>query len=107
MKKTAMFVLIAVFTIAAGAADAAGAAGALSAQDNFEIQQLYAKYNVAIDSGDAAPTAAQSAALSQLSRDYSTVIERWNKLKSELKAAKIELATKPSYADDPDDSDVA
>jgi SnoaL-like domain len=52
MKKTAI-ALVAVFAIAAGAAEAAGAAGALSAQDNFEIQQLYAKYNVAIDSGDA------------------------------------------------------
>jgi hypothetical protein len=29
------------------------AADSLSAQDNFEIQQLYAKYNIAIDSGDA------------------------------------------------------
>jgi SnoaL-like domain len=29
------------------------AAGSLTAQDNFEIQQLYAKYNIAIDSGDA------------------------------------------------------
>jgi len=29
------------------------AAGALSAQDYFEIQQLYARYNIAIDSGDA------------------------------------------------------
>jgi SnoaL-like domain len=29
------------------------AAGDLSAQDYFEIQQLYARYNIAIDSGDA------------------------------------------------------
>jgi hypothetical protein len=29
------------------------AASALSAQDYFEIQQLYARYNIAIDSGDA------------------------------------------------------
>src|ERR1700685_1618433 len=29
------------------------AAGAMSAQDYFEIQQLYARYNNAIDSGDA------------------------------------------------------
>jgi uncharacterized protein (TIGR02246 family) len=28
-------------------------AAPLSAQDNFEIQQLYAKYNIAIDTGDA------------------------------------------------------
>jgi hypothetical protein len=31
----------------------AQAAGTLSAQDNVEIQQLYAHYNIAIDSGDA------------------------------------------------------
>ena len=29
------------------------AAGGLSAQDYFEIQQLYARYNIAIDNGDA------------------------------------------------------
>jgi hypothetical protein len=29
------------------------AAGGLSAQDYFEIQQLYARYNIAIDGGDA------------------------------------------------------
>jgi hypothetical protein len=29
------------------------AADQLTAQDNFEIQQLYARYNIAIDSGDA------------------------------------------------------
>jgi hypothetical protein len=34
-------------------AGASWAAGPLTAQDNFEIQQLYAKYNFAIDSGDA------------------------------------------------------
>ena len=39
---------------AAGLMFAAGseAAGSLSAQDYFEIQQLYANYNIAIDSGD-------------------------------------------------------
>jgi hypothetical protein len=31
----------------------AQAAGTLSAQDNVEIQQLYARYNIAIDTGDA------------------------------------------------------
>ena len=40
-------------TGAARGAGAARAAGALSAQDNFEIQQLYARYNIAIDAGDA------------------------------------------------------
>jgi ketosteroid isomerase-like protein len=43
----------AVTTGAAHAAGTARAAGALSAQDNFEIQQLYARYNIAIDAGDA------------------------------------------------------
>jgi hypothetical protein len=37
----------------------AEAAGALSAQDYFEIQQLYANYNIAIDSGDAEGWAAK------------------------------------------------
>jgi hypothetical protein len=35
-----------------------------------------------IDSADAAPTAAQSAAVAKLARDYPAVMERWNKLKS-------------------------
>ena len=45
---------------AAGLMFAAGseAAGGLSAQDYFEIQQLYANYNTAIDSGDAEAWAA-------------------------------------------------
>jgi hypothetical protein len=50
MNKSALFAFLAAAIIFAGAA---GATGALSAQDNFEIQQLYAKYNIAIDSGDA------------------------------------------------------
>jgi hypothetical protein len=44
------------FALVAAAAMFAGpawTANALSAQDNFEIQQLYARYNFAIDSGDA------------------------------------------------------
>jgi ketosteroid isomerase-like protein len=53
MKKSVLMVIAAAALIAAGAVHAAGAAGALSAQDNFEIQQLYAKYNIAIDNGDA------------------------------------------------------
>jgi hypothetical protein len=36
-----------------------GAAGGLSAQDYFEIQQLYANYNIAIDNGDAEGWAAK------------------------------------------------
>jgi hypothetical protein len=49
MKK--LFMLAAVFGGICAAP--AQAAGALSAQDYFEIQQLYAHYNIAIDSGDA------------------------------------------------------
>lgn len=37
----------------------AEAAGSLSAQDYFEIQQLYANYNIAIDNGDAEGWAAK------------------------------------------------
>jgi SnoaL-like domain len=48
MKKILLFALVAVGIMA----NAAGAAGVLSAQDNVEIQQLYARYNIAIDSGD-------------------------------------------------------
>jgi hypothetical protein len=50
MNKTALFAFLAAGIMFAGAS---GATDALSAQDNFEIQQLYAKYNIAIDSGDA------------------------------------------------------
>ena len=50
MKKLLLLALAAAGFIAAGAA---GAADALSAQDNVEIQQLYARYNIAIDGGDA------------------------------------------------------
>jgi hypothetical protein len=45
-----------ILAIAAAAALLVGtswAADTLSAQDYFEIQQLYARYNIAIDSGDA------------------------------------------------------
>jgi hypothetical protein len=44
---------LAVVAAAALLSGAAWAADSLSAQDNFEIQQLYARYNIAIDSGDA------------------------------------------------------
>jgi hypothetical protein len=55
MKKILLLALAAAGIItasAAGAAGAAGAPGVLSAQDNVEIQQLYARYNIAIDGGD-------------------------------------------------------
>jgi len=52
MKKILLLALAAAAIITVGAAGAAGAAGSLSAQDNFEIQQLYARYNIAIDGGD-------------------------------------------------------
>jgi ketosteroid isomerase-like protein len=53
MKNAVLMVIAVAAIIAAGAVHAAGAAGALSAQDKFEIQQLYSKYNIAIDTGDA------------------------------------------------------
>jgi hypothetical protein len=53
MKKISLLALAAAGIITAGAAGAAGPAGELSAQDNVEIQQLYARYNIAIDGGDA------------------------------------------------------
>jgi hypothetical protein len=51
MKKILLLVLAAA-GIMANTAGAAGAPGALCAQDNVEIQQLYARYNIAIDGGD-------------------------------------------------------
>jgi photosystem II stability/assembly factor-like uncharacterized protein len=69
-----------------------------------------------VDSADAGLTAAQSAALAKLGRDYPAVMERWNKLKSadiaainsELKAAnltEIQLSSKPDHEEDSDDFD--
>jgi hypothetical protein len=68
---------------------------------NAEASALYGE----IESADAAPTAAQSAALAKLARDDAAVMERWNKLKStDLKG--IQLSTKPAPEEDDDDSDV-
>jgi uncharacterized protein (TIGR02246 family) len=49
MKKTLLSAVAAGIMFAGTCAAASG----LSAQDYFEIQQLYARYNIAIDSGDA------------------------------------------------------
>jgi SnoaL-like domain len=51
MKKVSPLAVLIALGLFAGAPWAAAAP--LSAQDNFEIQQLYARYNNAIDSGDA------------------------------------------------------
>lgn len=51
MKKISPLAMLIALGLFAGASWAAPAP--LSAQDNFEIQQLYARYNNAIDSGDA------------------------------------------------------
>ena len=78
---------------------------------NGEASGLYGE----IDSADAAPTAAQSAALAKIARDYPAVMERWNKIKAadiaainrELKSAnlnEIQISAKPQE-DDSDDSD--
>jgi len=68
-----------------------------------------------VDSADAAPTAAQAAALAKIAHDLSGVMDRWDKLKGdiaainrELKAAnlsEIQLSLKPAQEDDSDDSD--
>jgi hypothetical protein len=79
---------------------------------NGEASGLYGE----IDSADAAPTAAQSAALAKIGHDYPVVMERWNKLKAtdiaavnrELKAAnlaEIQISSKPAQEEDSDDSD--
>jgi hypothetical protein len=79
---------------------------------NGEASGLYGE----VDSADAAPTAAQSAAVAKIGRDYPAVMERWNKLKSadiaavnlELKAAnltEIQLSSKPAHEEDSDDFD--
>jgi hypothetical protein len=71
-----------------------------------------------VDSADAAPTVAQSAAVAKIARDYPALIERWNKLKAadiaainrELKAAKlpeIHFSAKPAHEEDSDDFDDA
>jgi photosystem II stability/assembly factor-like uncharacterized protein len=62
-------------------------------------------YNL-IGNADTAPTAAQAAAVGQVNRDAPPVVERWNKLKEQLKAAHIQLDTKPSPSSDDDDSDI-
>jgi photosystem II stability/assembly factor-like uncharacterized protein len=69
---------------------------------NSQASALYGE----IDSADAAPTAAQSAGMAKIGRDAPGVMERWSKLKDELKAANITFPVKPSNDDDSDDSDV-
>ncbi len=51
--------LLTVFAAGLMFAGTSGAASGLSAQDYFEIQQLYADYNIAIDKGDAEGWAAK------------------------------------------------
>jgi uncharacterized protein (TIGR02246 family) len=46
-------ILLSAFAAGIMFAGTCSAASGLSAQDYFEIQQLYARYNIAIDSGDA------------------------------------------------------
>ena len=79
---------------------------------NGEASGLYGE----IDSADAAPTVAQTAALAKIAHDYPAVLDRWNKLKAadvaavniELKAAnlhEIQLNAKPPHEEDDDDFD--
>ena len=79
---------------------------------NGDASGLYGE----IDSADVAPTAAQSAALAKIAREYPAVMERWNKVKSgdiaainrELKAAslsEIQVNAQPAHEEDSDDFD--
>jgi photosystem II stability/assembly factor-like uncharacterized protein len=79
---------------------------------NGQASTLYGE----IDSADAAPTAAQSAAVAKIASEYPAVMERWTKLKAadiaainaELKAANLEeiqLSSKPAHEEDSDDFD--
>jgi len=79
---------------------------------NGEASTLYGE----IDSADAAPTAAQSAALTKLALGYPVVMDRWNKMKAadiaainrELKAAnltEIQVNARPAHEEDSDDFD--
>ena len=79
---------------------------------NGQASALYGE----IDGADAAPTAAQSAALAKLVHDFPAVMDSWNKLKSadisainrELKSAniaEIQLNAKPASEEDSDDFD--
>jgi len=81
---------------------------------NGEASGMYGE----IDSADAAPTAAQSAALAKIGRDYPIVMERWNKLRAadiaainrELKVAnlpEIQISSTPAHEEDSDDFDDA
>ncbi len=79
---------------------------------NGEASALYG----AIDGVDAAPVAAQSAAMSKLSRDAAASLSRWDALKTEIaglnrqlhaaQLPEIRLDAQPEHASDDDDSDV-
>jgi hypothetical protein len=69
-----------------------------------------------VDSADAPPTAAQTAAMNKIGRDFPVVMARWSKLTAtdvadlnrQLKAAQlpeIQLDAKPSHQEEDDDSD--
>jgi photosystem II stability/assembly factor-like uncharacterized protein len=61
-------------------------------------------YNL-IEGADAAPTAATSAAVAQLAHDAPAVLERWNKLKEQLKTANVEIKSQPKKDDDDEEDD--
>ncbi len=68
---------------------------------NGQASMLYG----AIDGADAAPTAAEAAAIAAMDRDFPAVMERWTKIKSALQAAKIQVGAPDAHDDDSDDSD--
>ena len=79
---------------------------------NGQVSALYGD----VDSADAAPTAAQVAAMDKIGRDFPGVMASWSKLTAtditelnrQLKAAKlpeIQLNAKPAHEEEADDSD--
>jgi len=94
------------------AALAGGPAETTLATVNGQASALYGD----VDSADAAPTAAQVAAMDKIGRDFPGVMTSWSKLTAtditelnrQLKAAKlpeIQLNAKPAHEEEADDSD--
>jgi hypothetical protein len=59
---------------------------------NRKVSALY----LDVDSADAAPTAAQQAALAVIRSDFSRALERWNAVIEDISGLNIRLDEKPS-----------
>ena len=59
-----------------------------------------------IDSADAAPTAAQLAAMSKLASDFPAAMKQWQASSKDLKAAGVKFDVKAEHEEDDDDSDL-